>query len=207
MVVTSDRLIIVAFRGTDDADDWRRNFKAIPAATGLGIVHAGFLEGYRALSLQVIRAVTAARDNDQAVWLTGHSLGGAMAVLAAPELHAATKRLDGIVTFGQPPVGYPAFAEAWETTFPKRLVRYVNHRDVVADVISPLALPFAELTHTGEVRYFDTAGILHTSGVPAMQLLREAVCAPLFESGAEVKAHTIRRYLALVLKASEGATP
>jgi hypothetical protein len=51
----------------------------------------------------------------------------------------------------------------------------------------------------GVLRYFDTTGRLH-SGAPSMlQLSRDAVCAPSFESGAEFGAHYIRRYLDLVL--------
>lgn len=201
-VVGNDRLIIVAFRGTDNARNWMHNFRAIPAAFELGMVHAGFLDGYNALSAAVIKQVLLFRDNNQAVWAAGHSLGGAIAVLAAPELQRKTERLERVITFGQPPVGYSAFAQSWQAKFPDRLVRYVNHRDAVAAIVGPIALPWTELQHVGGIRYFDTTGKLHVNGVPYIQLLRDAVCAPTMEAGAEFNAHFVRRYLKLVLNAS-----
>lgn len=200
-VIGNDRLIVVAFRGTDNAQNWLRNFRAIPKTFELGRVHEGFLDGYNALSAAVVKQVLLFRDTNQTVWATGHSLGGAIALLAAPELQRATGQLERIITFGQPPVGYSEFAESWQAKFPKRLVRYVNHRDAVAAIVGPIALPWAELKHVGEVRYFDTAGKLHVRGVPYIQSLRDAVCAPAMEAGAEFNAHYVRRYLWLVLNA------
>jgi hypothetical protein len=198
VVIGNDRVVIAAFRGTDNAKNWVANFRPDPATTDLGRVHAGFMAGYQALSAEVTRAVVALRDKEQSVWLTGHSLGGAMAMLAAPELQTTIGRVESVVTFGQPPAGYSGFAEAWEKMFPERLVRYVNHRDAVANVMGFFALPWTSLTHTGQRRYFDTSGKLHVNDVPPLQMMRDAVCAPCMESGAEFHAHYVRRYITLI---------
>ena len=58
-----------------------------------------------------------------------------------------------------------------------------------------------QLTHVGAVRYFDTAGRLHRGGPDFMQSLRDAVCAPSFEAGANFGAHGVRRYVMLLDRA------
>jgi hypothetical protein len=79
----------------------------------------------------------ALRSKMEALYITGHSLGGAMAVLAAAlifsdeELRALRPRLRGIYTFGQPMVGDRAFAKKFEPEFGNRLFRHIYRRDVV----------------------------------------------------------------------------
>lgn len=73
----------------------------------------------------------------EALYITGHSLGGAMAVLAAAliysdeELRDLRPCLRGIYTFGQPMVGDRAFASMFEASFGNKLFRHVYGRDVV----------------------------------------------------------------------------
>jgi pimeloyl-ACP methyl ester carboxylesterase len=198
VVRATDNVVVVAFRGTDNARNWIANFKFIPAPTDLGMVHAGFRDGYEAVAPRIREIVRAERIRAQPVWLTGHSLGGAMAMIAASDFRKMNVEPAGVVTFGQPPAGYRAFTEAWEAKAPGRLVRYVNHVDAVAGLTGPIAWPSMALTHTGRVRYFDTSGRLHDISMPAIQGLRDSVCAPAFESGAEFGAHYIRRYVTLV---------
>jgi pimeloyl-ACP methyl ester carboxylesterase len=203
VVFATDYIVVVAFRGTDNSENWVKNFKFVPAQSTLGSVHSGFRDGFQALWPSVTRALALARDKNQPIWLAGHSLGGAIAVLTAVELQKTRQEVAGIVTFGQPPVGYPAFTERFEATMPKRLVRYVNHRDAVVEAKGLLALPWTELTHMGVLRYFDTTGRLHPGRPSMLQLTRDGVCAPSFEGGAEFGAHYIRRYLDLVLNESK----
>ena len=198
VVRATDDVVVVAFRGTDNARNWIANFKFIPAPTDLGMMHSGFRDGYEAVAPRIREIVRAERIRAQPVWLTGHSLGGAMAMIAASDFRKMNVEPAGVVTFGQPPAGYRAFAEAWEAKAPGRLVRYVNHVDAVAGLTGPIAWPSMALTHTGRVRYFDTSGRLHDISMPAIQGLRDSVCAPAFESGAEFGAHYVRRYVTLV---------
>lgn len=205
VVIANEHLVVVAFRGTDNAENWVRNFNFLPAKTAFGPVHAGFLEAFRALWPDVARSIAALRDKNQPIWLTGHSLGGAIALLAAAELQRAALPIAGIVTFGQPPVGASAFAKRLMQKPPGRLLRYVNHTDAVVAVSGPLLVPWLWLEHTGNVRYFDTTGRLHDGTPPWLQLLRDKACAPTFEGGAELGAHYVRRYLDLV--SSSGGSP
>ncbi len=64
--------------------------------------------------------------------LTGHSLGGALATLAAMQLHRRKPRL---ITFGAPRVGNPAFAERFAQLIPPgRALRVGNYWDPIPDL-------------------------------------------------------------------------
>ena len=99
---------IVVFRGTDNLLNWLTNlkveavpFKAVPKAQ----VHSGFFEIAKTVEKKV------KLDKEKLVTVTGHSLGGAVALLYGALLHD-----DGydvrVITFGAPPVGNDAFVEA-----------------------------------------------------------------------------------------------
>lgn len=76
-------------------------------------------------------------DSLEALYITGHSLGGAMAVIAAalihvyPELEYLRRKLRGVYTFGQPMVGDDDFAHSFGTQFGNKLFRHVYRNDIV----------------------------------------------------------------------------
>lgn len=73
----------------------------------------------------------------EALYITGHSLGAAMAVLAAARLFTdhrygdVRRLLRGVYTFGQPMVGDSAFAARAEELFGDRYFRFVYANDIV----------------------------------------------------------------------------
>lgn len=145
------RLVILCYRGTEptNASNWLTDADAapepIPLAASTGgqsvTVHGGFYRNVRATRLQVVRELAlAARgrsllDPDEktdhpleALYVTGHSLGGAMAVLFA--LTSPQERLRAVYTFGQPMVaGQPLPPAAEELG--RKLFRHVAPRDPV----------------------------------------------------------------------------
>ncbi|WP_437742653.1 lipase family protein [Sorangium sp. So ce1504] len=80
---------------------------------------------------------TVGRAKMKALYLTGHSLGGALAVLATAAMHMdpvlapIRDRLCGVYTFGQPMVGDEVFAKAFGSMFGDRLFRHVYRNDLV----------------------------------------------------------------------------
>jgi hypothetical protein len=102
----------------------------------------------------------------EAIYITGHSLGAAMAVIAAaylymdPGLAFFRDRLRGIYTFGQPMVGYEDFTKQADKDFGDKLFRHVYGNDVVAMLPPRTAGPFshfgAEYTSSSEGWIFQT---------------------------------------------------
>lgn len=82
------------------------------------------------------------KSPEKQVWITGHSLGGALATLAAYRLVSDgvldADQIRGIVTFGQPRVGDRLFVAGYET-LKDRHYRFVNNCDVVT-MIPPKSL-------------------------------------------------------------------
>ncbi|KAM0968395.1 hypothetical protein PS1_016973 [Malus domestica] len=189
-------LIVVAFRGTDpfDADAWRTDFDISWCEfAGLGKTHSGFM---KALGMQPNRSwpleqetqqVNAAeqhphqfayykirqilmdlmQENKNAKFiLTGHSLGGALAVLFAAVLamHDYEEkyawlmgRLEGVYTFGQPRVGdenFGGFMREKLKNYGVKYMRYVYSNDMVPRI------PYDDKTllfkHFGPSLYFSS---------------------------------------------------
>jgi triacylglycerol lipase len=93
------------------------------------------------------------------VWLTGHSLGAALATLAAARW-AAGPRVQGIYTFGSPRVGNAVFA----ATVPGPCYRFVNNNDVVTRLPPPGL--FAGYRHVGVLKYIRTDGVIVEDPAP-----------------------------------------
>jgi hypothetical protein len=167
----SGRVAVLAFRGTDpasfvtmfaDGEVMQRPF------CGHG-VHAGFYANVEAVWDDVSEALHAAMQgaalNDQGarielpnkletLYVTGHSLGGAMAVLAAARLFGRgyeawepARLVQGVYTFGQPMVGDKGFADLCGRSFGSRLYRHVYRTDVVPHLPPKSSIPYA---HTGK---------------------------------------------------------
>ena len=101
-----DGLGIVAFRGTQPTDliDWATDANCVLVQDAPGKVHSGFK---RALDL-VWSDVDSFMKTKQRVFVTGHSLGGALACLAAARavhLNTGAAKALTLFTYGQPRVG------------------------------------------------------------------------------------------------------
>lgn len=94
-----------------------------------GRVHRGFLKALDAVwtPLQAHLHELEGRS----LWLTGHGLGAALAVLAAHRCAASGLRPAGVYTIGSPAVGDQAFTTGFRTALDNRCFRYINGRDGV----------------------------------------------------------------------------
>lgn len=124
---------VIAFEGTnglDDIGDWFANLDKELDHMPEGQVHRGFLRAYSLLADRVRETLETRRVSH--VWVTGHSLGGAMAVICASELQRQGKvGVRGVVTFGQPLLLAPSCARVVNESLAGRFLRFINEDDVV----------------------------------------------------------------------------
>ncbi|MEL7314202.1 MAG: lipase family protein [Cyanobacteria bacterium J06559_3] len=165
--------IILIFRGSQQFADWKTNFKfrlqkfavaATPQTDAIptGEVHRGFQEAWESVEKRVVIQLKKWWTPDKYFWITGHSLGGALASLAAISLEYQGFKVNGLYTFGQPRVGDWKFTRQVNVRMCNRMFRYVNNNDVVPmvppqfNVLNPTRL----YGHMGQFRYFDARGKL-----------------------------------------------
>jgi len=159
-VCSDDQLVVLSFRGTDKLNDWGKNLNAARAETPWGRVHTGFLESLQHVWDAILQEFSKQGASSKRLWITGHSLGGAMAVLAAARLRweERSPQAFGVRTYGQPAVGWRDFASSCEGELGSLTCRYVNAGDAIT------TLPPAG-KHFGQTRRFRRRG-----GVTAYEL-------------------------------------
>ncbi len=137
---------VLAFRGTSDRNDWITNLRArltpLKAAPAAVRVHAGFLSAFECCRSEIVAAVDALPPN-LGLYITGHSLGGALAQIASAVLERDT--LAACYTFGSPRVGAREFDRQVKCPH----YRLINRWDVVPGVPPPWLRGYR---HTGDPR-------------------------------------------------------
>lgn len=205
-VAAGKTMMIVAFRGTetnpgDIATDAR--FKRTRWA-GPGQVHEGFSTALDRAWRDTLGAIGAISEPGQTLWFTGHSLGGALAVLAAMRwtAEARTPAVAAVYTIGQPKVGDGEFSAAFDKALGSRTFRYVNNRDPVPRV------PILGYKDIGKALRFDDRGRLESRLGFWLRMVTEP-----FTSGERVMAalksavgdHAAAKYVEHLKRAAEGA--
>jgi hypothetical protein len=129
-----DDVALLAFRGTSNPGQWIRDAQILPAGHPWGWVHKGFGDGVEAVADDLQRFTAAAKAIiGVKLWVTGHSLGGALSVIAAANLKI-DQLTPTVYTYGQPRAGFGEFAGRFNRELPGRLYRFINQSDIVARV-------------------------------------------------------------------------
>ncbi len=160
-VASNAKFAIVAFRGSEarlresDADprhviaDWLADLDFLPEPWDQGgNVHRGFKNALQEVWPDLEDYISNLQKNNRKIWITGHSLGAALATLAADRYG----NIQGIYTYGSPRVGDRDFKE----DFNVNAYRFVNNSDIVTKVP-----PANMYCHVGELKYIDSDGIIH----------------------------------------------
>jgi hypothetical protein len=215
------RVAILCYRGTEptnlgswlgDADAGAERLRVDSAMEADALeVHRGFYRNFRATHWQVLQELALASrhrlaDPDAAVeqplealYVTGHSLGGAMAVLFA--LTTAYAQLRGVYTYGQPMVVCGAVPARAQVTIGRKIFRHVLPRDPVP------ALPpagWGTYAHVGsEYRYLSddwqpaesTTQMAHLRDIPRSVLALLTAGSGRASARYAIDAHPPHRYL------------
>ena len=129
ILVSSDKFIALAFRGTETTSikDIKSDIKAqiMQCETG-GKIHTGFKEAFDRVALDIQKKLDNDKLKTKPLFITGHSLGGALATIAAKKL-SHKGGLAACYTFGSPRVG----DEEWIADIKTPVYRLVNAADCV----------------------------------------------------------------------------
>ena len=141
-ILTAENYTIISFRGTEvykkrnagleqmlydlttDADSiFTKSYD------GKGLIHKGFNKSLNNIWDELFQYISS-QSNNHNIWITGHSLGGALATISADRLQKKGIKVQGIYTFGSPRVGNIDFKNNFKVSH----YRVVNHNDIVSQV-------------------------------------------------------------------------
>jgi triacylglycerol lipase len=160
-VASTANWIVLAWRGTQVDDfwssvlDWLTDARFFPIRDADGhFVHSGFLDAIGQVWAGVRAHIAGLQQaSRRPLWITGHSLGAALATIAANRCsHDPALGHVGTYTFGSPRVGDPGFGQQIGTP----VFRVQNNTDLVTHL--PLGLIY---DHVGEREFIDAGGHLH----------------------------------------------
>ncbi len=166
-VAAQPGMAIVAFRGTVSVGNFLTDAEAALVRHGLfpGLVHYGFVRAVDAV-YPAVRSLLSSFPRDWRIWVTGHSLGGAMASLVSHRLSADGYPVRAVYTYGSPRAGDRKFCEAYQ--LPN--FRFVNDNDLVPHL--PLRWCYQ---HVGELKLLTADGQLLEEESDWKQKRRELV--------------------------------
>ncbi|CAM9414270.1 unnamed protein product, partial [Laminaria digitata] len=177
-VVANDDVILVVFRGTKELTDWITNLsirtRNIPKSWGLSEedcdVHRGFDDGVNTVwdgvegMHQKIKTLYEEKGKRRKLYIAGHSLGGALATVAAARLaFVDDMNIAGMYTIGSPRVFDTEFAAHFDskvnhgTLLKDKYFRCRNNNDIVPRIVPS---PYC---HVGTEIYLDRFGAVATT--------------------------------------------
>lgn len=142
-IATRDRVLVLSFRGTSGIKNFITDgdISRVRTDWAEGTLHKGFKSALDTVWPQITAALGPPEAQQKDIWLTGHSLGAALAQLAALRLTRAGYSVRSVYTFGTPRIGDKDFVADYDRRLGAQSFPHVNARDVVTRV-PPSALGF-----------------------------------------------------------------
>jgi len=162
--------VVIACRGTEPTQlkDIKADLqiKRVPSDTGIGKVHRGFKLYTDKIWDKLVEAVKSSKRQNKELWITGHSLGGAMATVTAKRC-SETEELKTptmVFTYGSPRVGDGDYVNSIDRAIVHH--RFMNDGDIVTKIpTAPFYFHCGSLHHIGKdgevstyhkINWFDT---------------------------------------------------
>lgn len=186
---SKDGYAVLAFRGTEVAkrQDLMIDAQAIKVSVLEGQIHGGFHLAYDSIARDVEKSIL--KLPDMPLYITGHSLGAALATVATQRLEHILKireRIAACYTFGSPRVG----DSHYDIEFKSPIYRVVNTTDIVT-IIPLLAMGYI---HIGDIRYLGRLDGEFRRGIPLLQRCYLFLLTALNFFGPVVGDHAIIEY-------------
>jgi len=150
-LAVSDETLVLVFRGTERADkaDLLTNAKIIQTPfLDFGTAHQGFVKALDWVGDDIQTTIESLlKEKPRAFWLSGHSLGGALATLYALK---KPEQVTAVYTMGAPRVGGIRLAKNIDMRI--LLYRIVNDNDIIPRLPTP---PFYK--HGGTIHFITSS--------------------------------------------------
>jgi triacylglycerol lipase len=140
--------LILAFCGSNELLDWKINIRAYQNRFDeLGNVHSGFNKAFRSIKDELLKLPGIKK---YPLYVTGHSLGAALATLCVAGLSNKDVNLVACYNYGSPRVGDIKFSNNFKY---KNIYRVINHCDIVTTL--PFNIPAIQYNHVGAPCFID----------------------------------------------------
>ena len=186
---SSDGYAVLAFRGTETSKrhDMVVDARATKVSVLEGRIHSGFRTAYESVAKEIEENIL--NLGDIPLYITGHSLGAALATVATQRLehhHKIREMIAACYTFGSPRVG----DKHYDMEFKSPIYRVVNTTDIVT-IIPLLAMGYI---HIGDIRYLGRTVGDFRRGIPFFQRLYLFMLTSVKFFGPVVGDHAIVEY-------------
>ncbi len=163
MLISTKDLILIICRGTDPVakenvwGEWfGTNFRMGLVRGGGNLVrtriHKGFWQSFDLVRDEIIRSLDQMDAQNKKIWLAGHSLGGAMAMLIGAYLKSEHYPVANIYAYAAPRVvGDKRFTKKLDDMLPNRVQRFEYYLDPITLLWAP------RYRHVGQRNWFDDA--------------------------------------------------
>jgi triacylglycerol lipase len=225
-VAQNDKHLVVAFRGTELPNTIEglkdclltdaMNLLMVPegrmgtdfAAAGVGArFHKGFIVALESVWDPLLAAVEAEQKRaERPLWVTGHSLGGALALLAAWLFQRKMIAVHQVYTFGAPMIGNAAATKAFDREFEGKIYRYINAHDPVPK-LPTMSLLANDYGHCLKEMMLGAAAAEAAASAEAAAggTLDAAAMESVWQSAQQrVASHSLAHYRELIAKLFEG---
>ena len=162
LVLRNDSIVLVVFCGSEGHDttaalrDWLTDAKFWPLAVDGLRIHRGFHYALESVWSDLDAAIAGPLEDGLSLWITGHSLGGALANLAAYQWSLKQVPVAGVYTFAAPKIGDAAFV----ADFQKRLGTRSQQWSTTLDPVPRLP----EITKRTAYEKLGVTNMIHASG-------------------------------------------
>lgn len=193
---------IIAIRGTANLDNAvvDMQIKLLPDKVTGQSLHQGFAEAATA----ILTDIKSKLNKNYSITTTGHSLGGAVALVLGMQLDTSGFNIKKVITFGQPKVTNIAGARKYKHL---NITRFVRPKDIVPLVppLDPLDINNLDIYwHVGqEILLMGNHRYAIIDGFKSMQ--RSLELLSVMPNEENMKNHTMAGYLALIKENSQRA--
>jgi hypothetical protein len=148
MIISTPSYVLIIFRGTDDIRNNRfaewigTDFNAFKTRSDSTFensrIHKGFYKSFQLIEGDLKKTLELFETKNKPIWLAGHSLGGAMAVISGISLAQEGYNIAGVCSFGGPSViGNRRFSKLTDSLLKEKIQRYEYKLDPVSILSAP----------------------------------------------------------------------